>query len=124
MGEGWNCDGAVVDTWSWCVSSCVFSRYPLRGSCYHNNHTYMHFHSYNVFDQFLFIKFSSNRLTWQIRSSGCDVLVWCLSFTCLSPFHVLDFEAYFAPTFRSRMSKNFRDSEALGKSAGKKWSQN
>ena len=40
------------------------------------------------------------------------------------PFHVLDFEAYFAPTSRSRMSKNFRDSESLGKSAGKKWSQN
>ena len=43
---------------------------------------------------------------------------------CVSPFHVLDFEAYFAPTSRSRMSKNFRDSESLGKSAGKKWSQN
>ena len=41
-----------------------------------------------------------------------------------SPFHVLEFEAYFAPTFRSWMSKNFRDSEFLGKSAGKKWSQN
>ena len=37
------------------------------------------------------------------------------------PFHVLDFEAYIAPTW---MSKNFRDSEFLGKSAGKKWSQN
>ena len=36
------------------------------------------------------------------------------------PFHVVDFEA----TFRSWMSKNFRDSESLGKSAGKKWSQN
>ena len=40
------------------------------------------------------------------------------------PFHVLDFEAYFAPTSRSGMSKLFRDSEYLGKSAGKKWSQN
>ena len=28
----------------------------------------------------------------------------CLS-ACVSPFHVLDFEAYFAPTSRSRMSK-------------------
>ena len=43
---------------------------------------------------------------------------------CLSPFHVIDFEAYFAPTSRSRMSKILRDSESLGKSAGKKWSQN
>ena len=42
----------------------------------------------------------------------------------LSPFHVLDFEAYFAPFSRSQMSKIFRDSESLGKSAGKKWSQN
>ena len=50
----------------------------------------------------------------------------CLSFVviCLSPFHVLDFEAYFASTSKSRMSKIFRDSESLGKSAGKKWSQN
>ena len=42
---------------------------------------------------------------------------------CLSPFHALDFEAYFAPTSQSRRSKKFRDSEPLGKSAGKKWSQ-
>ena len=40
------------------------------------------------------------------------------------PFYVVYFESYFAPTFQSRISKNFRDSEALGKSAGKKWSQN
>ena len=43
---------------------------------------------------------------------------------CLSPFHVLDFEAYFAPTSQSRMSNNFWDLESLGKSAGKKCSQN
>ena len=30
----------------------------------------------------------------------------------------------FAPTSRSRMSKIFRDSKSLGKSAGKKWSRN
>ena len=48
----------------------------------------------------------------------------CVFVCCLSPFHVLDFEAYFAPTSQSRMSKIFRDSESLGKSAGKKWSQN
>ena len=39
------------------------------------------------------------------------------------PFHILDIEAYFSPTSRSRMTKNFRDSESLGKSNGKKWSQ-
>ena len=41
--------------------------------------------------------------------------------------HVLTFEVLFkrlfAPTFRSRMSNIFRDSESLGKSNGKKWSQ-
>ena len=48
----------------------------------------------------------------------------CLCVCVFVPFHVLDFEAYFAPTFRSRMSQIFRDSESLGKSNGKKWSQN
>ena len=60
--------------------------------------------------------FSSNRPTGPIRSSSRIV---CLCVCLLSPFHVLDFEAYFAPTSRSRMSKVFRDSESLGKSAGK-----
>ena len=68
------------------------------------------------------ISFSSNRPTGPIRSSSCNVCV--LLFVCLSPFHVIDFEAYFDPTSRSRMSKIFRDLESLGKSAGKKWSQN
>ena len=50
--------------------------------------------------------------------------VVCLS-VCLSvPFHVLDFEAYFSPPSWSRMFNIFRDSESLGKKAGKKWSQN
>ena len=40
------------------------------------------------------------------------------------PFHVVYFEAYFAPTSQSRMSKIFRDLESLGKSARKKWSKN
>ena len=37
---------------------------------------------------------------------------------CLSvPFHVGFFEAYYAPSSRNRMTKMFRDSESLGKSA-------
>ena len=40
------------------------------------------------------------------------------------PIRVVYFEAYFAPTSQSPMSKIFRDSEHLGKSAGKKWFQN
>ena len=43
------------------------------------------------------------------------VMSVCSLFVCVSPFHVLDFEAYFAPTPRSRMSKIFRASESLGK---------
>ena len=45
----------------------------------------------------------------------------CLS-VCLFTFEV-PFKRLFAPTSRSRMSKIFRDSESLGKSNGKKWSQ-
>ena len=57
--------------------------------------------------------FSSNRPTGPIRSSSRDVRPYA---PCLFvPFHVLDFEAYFAPTSRSRMSNIFRDSESLGK---------
>ena len=44
----------------------------------------------------------------------------CL-FVRLSTFEV-PFERLFAPTSLCRMSKIFRDSEALGKSNGKKWS--
>ena len=45
----------------------------------------------------------------------------CLS-VCLFTFEV-PFKHLFAPTSQSRMSNIFRDSEFLGKSNGKKWSQ-
>ena len=45
----------------------------------------------------------------------------CL-FVCLFTFEV-PFNGRFAPTSQSRMSNIFRDSESLGKSNGKKWSQ-
>ena len=45
----------------------------------------------------------------------------CL-FVCLFTFEV-PFKRLFAPTSRSRMSNIIRDSESLGKSNGKKWSQ-
>ena len=46
-------------------------------------------------------------------------------FVCLFvPFRLVYFEAYFPPTSQNRMSKIFKDSQSLGKSAGKKWSQN
>ena len=63
---------------------------------------------------FSFFKESALR---PILSSSRDVHIYV-------PFHVAHFEAYFAPTFQSRMTKILRDSESLGKSAGKKWSQN
>ena len=46
----------------------------------------------------------------------------CLS-VCVFTFQV-PFNGLFAPTSQSRMTKIFRDSKSLGKSAGKKWSQN
>ena len=58
------------------------------------------------------------------RVAMCVCMSVCLFVCLMSPFNVIFFEAYFAPTFRSRMSKVFRDSESLGKNAGKKWSQN
>ena len=72
--------------------------------------------------------FSSNRPTGRIPSSSCNVRLFVCLLMSMSPFHILDFEAYFAPTSQSRMSKFFRDSESLGKSARKnifvvKWSK-
>ena len=61
-------------------------------------------------------KFSSNRPTGPIRSSSRDVRVSVCQFV---PFHVVYFEAYFAPTSQSRKSKNFRDSESLGEKCWK-----
>ena len=49
----------------------------------------------------------------------------CLS-VCLSVFvftFKVPFKRLFAPTSQNRMSNIFRDSESLGKSNGKKWSQ-
>ena len=43
---------------------------------------------------------------------------------CVSLLPIYALMYMFAPTSRNRMSKIFRDSESLGKSSGKKWSQN
>ena len=61
--------------------------------------------------------FSSTRPTGPIRSSSRNVRVSVCVSVCLFdvPFHVVYFEAYFAPTSRSRMSNIFIDSESLGK---------
>ena len=58
----------------------------------------------------------------EVTTSVC--LSVCLCVCVLSPFHVLDFEAYFAPISQSRMSTIFRALEFLGKSARKKGSLN
>ena len=49
----------------------------------------------------------------------CGFVCLCV---CVFTFEVL-FKRLFAPTSWSRMSNIFRDSESLGKSNGKKWSQ-
>ena len=54
-----------------------------------------------------------------ISRNVCPCVCLCV---CLFTFEV-PFRRFFAPIFRSRMSNIFRDSESLGKSNGKKWSQ-
>ena len=55
--------------------------------------------------------------------SKCPYVCLCVcGFVCLFTFEV-PFKRLFAPTYRSWMSKIFSDSESLGKSNGKKWSQ-
>ena len=56
----------------------------------------------------------------RVEMSVC--LSVCLS-VCVFTFEV-PFKRLFAPTSPSQMSNIFRDSESLGKSNGKKWSQN
>ena len=53
--------------------------------------------------------------------SVCVCVCVCVS-VCVYTFEV-PFNSLFAPTSQSRMSNIFRDSESLGKSNGKKWSQ-
>ena len=50
-----------------------------------------------------------------------SVCLWVCVSVCLFTFEV-PFKRLFAPTSRSRMSNIFRDSESLGKSNWKKWS--
>ena len=73
----------------------------------------------------LMLKFSLSCMQdfHRIGPLGRFDLVVAMSVYLFVPFHVVYFEAYFAPTSRSQMSKLFRDPESLGKSAGKKWFQ-
>ena len=58
-----------------------------------------------------------------VRLSVCpSVRLSVCPSVCLFTFEV-PFNGLFAPTSQSRMSNIFRDSESLGKSNGKKWSQ-
>ena len=70
--------------------------------------------------------FSKHRPSGQMLSISRNVrpsvrVSMCPS-VCLFTFEV-PFNGLFAPSSRSRMSTIFRDSESLGKSNGKKWSQ-
>ena len=56
------------------------------------------------------------------RIVGVFVHVFVHVIVCVFTFEV-PFKRLFAPTFRSQMCKIFRDSELLGKSNVKKWSQ-
>ena len=62
-----------------------------------------------------------NIFVWKLSKIAAQFFIIFFShffFTFEVPFN-----GHFAPTPRSRMSNIFRDSESLGKSNGKKWSQ-
>ena len=70
------------------------------------------------------LRFSKNRpLADSFIESRCPSVCLFVSVSvCVFTFEV-PFNGLFAPTFRCWMSNIFRDSESLGKSNGKKWSQ-
>ena len=64
---------------------------------------------------------SKHRPSGPMLSISRNVRLSVHVFVCLFTFEV-PFNSLFAPTSQSRMSNIFRDSESLGKSNGKKWS--
>ena len=62
-----------------------------------------------------------------LSKSKCPSACMSVRLSVRPSVHVFTFEVpfkrLFAPTSRSQMSNIFRDSESLGKSNGKKWSQ-
>ena len=63
-----------------------------------------------------------NIFVWKLSKIAAQKKVFFFTFFGLLRFSVF-FNGIFAPTSRSKMSNIFRDSESLGKSNGKKWSQ-
>ena len=106
----------------------LFSSYSFLSWFFFVNFLLLYFLYY--FPAIFLYSFSSLCFYWdryfhRIGPLGRFDLVVAMSVCCccvLSPFHEEDFESYFAPTSRSRMSNIFRDSVSLAKSAGKKWS--
>ena len=62
-----------------------------------------------------------NIFVWKLSKIAAQKKVFFFTFFGLLWFSVF-FNGLFDPTSRSRMSNIFRDSESLGKSNGKKWS--
>ena len=71
----------------------------------------------------IFNAFSKHRPSGPMLSISRNVRPSVCLFVCLFTLEV-PFKRLFAPTSQSWMSKIFRESESLGKIAGKKWSQN
>ena len=63
-----------------------------------------------------------NIFVWKLSKIVAQKKVFFFTFFGLLRFLVF-FNGLFAPTSQSRMSNIFKDSESLGKSIGKKWSQ-
>ena len=76
----------------------------------------------DIYDAYMINAIPNPHFHWICPLGHFDLVVAmsvCSLFLCVSPFHVLDFEAFFAPTSWSRMSKIFRDSESLGEKCWK-----
>ena len=69
---------------------------------------------------FHFVRPPDQAESWYSYMRVCVCLSVCL---CVCSLREVPFNGLFAPTSWSRMSNIFRDSESLGKSNGKKWSQ-
>ena len=87
--------------------------------------------SYSVWISFIYTKVADHTTIFKASAlwadafykSKCPSVCLCVRLcVCLFTFGV-PFNGLLAPTSRSRMSNIFRDSESLGKSNGKKWSQ-
>ena len=112
-----------MPTWQICDRECLNSNlskhFPKNAKLSKMSHT-------DAFEgDIILLCFFKESALWADASykSKCpSVCVFVCPSVCLSVHFWGTFHGLFAPTSRSRMSNIYRDSESLGKSNGKKWS--